>query len=284
MVGLGLFAPLPLAVMIPFMAGQSFAMGEAFGKGFQYGKRRISSMTNEKFNSMSANDHFNETTADITAMIPTMSNAIDKFHTLQTDIILKMIDYIAKLPAEALPAITSAVGDINFAEIIESVVTAGAKTSGQLIEQLTKAINTKLVQTASASVDTRPDTSTVTTFTTAQQALDIANKATLRRPTPTTVGPFRGEALSPAQKSQVAAGVQIDTRVPIIKKLRAPKSLHTELRKRKEEVRVGNIKYQILTSRSGVGNNQRKNYNLLYKVGPMKRLTDFIKKYSKYQF
>ncbi len=138
MVGLGLFAPLPLAVMIPFMAGQSFAMGEAFGKGFQYGKRRISSMTNEKFNSMSAKDHFDETTADITAMIPTMSRAIDKFHTLQTDIILKMIDYIAKLPAEVLPDIINAPGllvpqehKIDYGEVGQKILNAmGIDTTG----------------------------------------------------------------------------------------------------------------------------------------------------------
>ncbi len=85
------------------MAGQSFAMGEAFGKGFQFGKRKISSMTNEQFNKLTGPQAFAETTADITAMIPTMSSAMEKFHTLQTDIILKMIDYISKLPADVLP-------------------------------------------------------------------------------------------------------------------------------------------------------------------------------------
>ena len=107
---MGLFAPLPLAVMIPFMAGQSFAMGEAFGKGFQYGKRKISSMTNEQFNATSGPQQFAETTADITAMIPTMNKSMESFHTLQTNIILKMIDYIAKLPSELLPSIAQAPG------------------------------------------------------------------------------------------------------------------------------------------------------------------------------
>ncbi len=82
------------------MAGQSFAMGEAFGKGFQYGKRKVSSMTNEQFNATSAPELFNETTSDIKAMIPSMSRSFEDFHTLQTDIILKVIDYVAKLPPE----------------------------------------------------------------------------------------------------------------------------------------------------------------------------------------
>jgi len=86
--------PLPLAVMIPFMAGQSFAMGEAFGKGFQYGKRRISAMTNEQFNAMSARDHFEETTADISEMIPSMKAQMNNFSTLQTDIIKTLIEQL----------------------------------------------------------------------------------------------------------------------------------------------------------------------------------------------
>ncbi len=91
---MGLFAPLPLALMIPFMAGQSFAMGEAFGKGFQYGKRRISAQTNEEFNKMSAKDHFLETTADIKSMIPEMKSAMSSFAFLQQDIIKELLGYI----------------------------------------------------------------------------------------------------------------------------------------------------------------------------------------------
>jgi len=94
MVTMGLFAPLPLALMIPFMAAQSFAMGEAFGKGFQYGKRRISAQTNEEFNKMSAKDHFNETTADIKSMIPEMKQAMSSCAFLQQDIIKELIGYI----------------------------------------------------------------------------------------------------------------------------------------------------------------------------------------------
>jgi len=103
---IGLFAPLPLAIMIPFMAGQSFAMGEAFGKGFQYGKRRVSAMTNEEFNAMSAKDHFDETTADISAMIPTMKKQMGEFTLLQSDIIKELIAYVRQLPADIIGGLT----------------------------------------------------------------------------------------------------------------------------------------------------------------------------------
>ncbi len=97
---LSLFAPLPLALMIPFMAAQSFAMGEAFGKGFQSGKRRISSMTNEQFNTKTQPQIFAETTADISAMIPSMKKQMTEFTFLQSDIIQELIGYIKKLPAD----------------------------------------------------------------------------------------------------------------------------------------------------------------------------------------
>ncbi len=48
----GGFFPIPLAMMIPFMATQSLVMGEAFGKAFQFGKRKISAMSNEEFNKL----------------------------------------------------------------------------------------------------------------------------------------------------------------------------------------------------------------------------------------
>ncbi len=103
---IGFFAPLPLALMIPFMAAQSFAMGEAFGKGFQFGKRRVSSMTNEEFNSKSAVNHFEETTADINAMIPAMKSQMATFALLQSDIIKEMIGYIRQLPADIVSGLT----------------------------------------------------------------------------------------------------------------------------------------------------------------------------------
>ncbi len=50
------FLPIPLAMMIPFMGAQSLVLGKAFGEGFQYGKRKISAMTNEEFNKLTPSD------------------------------------------------------------------------------------------------------------------------------------------------------------------------------------------------------------------------------------
>ncbi len=92
------------------MAAQSFAMGEAFGKGFQYGKRRVSSMTNEQFNATSAVKMFEETTADINGMIPAMKSQMATFALLQSDIIKEMIGYIRQLPADVYQGLTGGEG------------------------------------------------------------------------------------------------------------------------------------------------------------------------------
>ncbi len=99
---IGFFAPLPLALMIPFMAAQSFAMGEAFGKGFQYGKRKVSSMTNEEFNTKTGASLYAETTVDINNMIPSMKNQMSNFALLQSDIIKEMIGYLRQLPSDVV--------------------------------------------------------------------------------------------------------------------------------------------------------------------------------------
>jgi len=89
---IGFFAPLPLAIMIPFMAAQSFAMGHAFGTSFQYGKRKISSLTNEEFNALSATDLHGELQADIRDMIPNMNQSFKRMETFQIDIINSMVN------------------------------------------------------------------------------------------------------------------------------------------------------------------------------------------------
>ncbi len=91
---IGFFAPLPLAIMIPFMAAQSFAMGQAFGTSFQYGKRKISSMSNEEFNATSPLILHNDIQSDVRAMIPSMNQSFDRMEKFQIEIIQSMLDTI----------------------------------------------------------------------------------------------------------------------------------------------------------------------------------------------
>ncbi len=102
MTGIGFFAPFPLALMIPFMAGQSLAMGEAFGKGFQYGKRKISSMTNEDFNALDFKGLSESIATDYKDMIPSMKESIRNSDVLQSAVIQEMGDLIKSIPGEIL--------------------------------------------------------------------------------------------------------------------------------------------------------------------------------------
>ncbi len=98
MVGIGFFAPFPLALMIPFMAGQSLAMGEAFGKGFQYGKRKISSMSNEEFNALDFKGLSESLATDYRVMIPSLEKSIRASDVLQRAVFDAFGDIIGTIP------------------------------------------------------------------------------------------------------------------------------------------------------------------------------------------
>ncbi len=103
--------------MIPFMATQSLAMGEAFGIGFQYGKRRISAMTNEEFNKKSPSDIHSDMQAGVKEMIPQMKESMSNFTLLQVDIIKELINYVkvilAEVPSIVQDVTSSSGGDIG---------------------------------------------------------------------------------------------------------------------------------------------------------------------------
>ncbi len=88
------------------MAAQSFAMGHAFGTSFQYGKRKISSMTNEEFNALSATDLHGELQADIRAMIPDMHESFKRMEQFQIDILISMVNVIRKAGEQFLGLLT----------------------------------------------------------------------------------------------------------------------------------------------------------------------------------
>ncbi len=71
---IGFFMPLPLPMMIPFMGIQSAVMAEQFGTMFQYGKRRISAMSNEEFNKLTPLQLQNDMIGQIEVLVPVMKD------------------------------------------------------------------------------------------------------------------------------------------------------------------------------------------------------------------
>ncbi len=85
------FMPLPLAIMIPFMGIQSGVMAQQFGMNFQYGKRKISAMSNEEFNKLTPQQMQVDFSNQITGMIPTFEKSLQEMRPFQRMIFIEMI-------------------------------------------------------------------------------------------------------------------------------------------------------------------------------------------------
>ncbi len=85
------FMPLPLAIMIPFMGIQSGVMAQQFGMNFQYGKRKISAMSNEEFNKLTPQQMQADFSTQIKGMIPTFEQSLQDMRPFQRMIFIEMI-------------------------------------------------------------------------------------------------------------------------------------------------------------------------------------------------
>ncbi len=88
---IGGFMPIPLAMMIPFMATQSMVMGDAFGRAFQYGKRKISAMSNEEFNATNLEEQASLMFAAYKNIIPKLETSMDDSRELQNFIVKQLL-------------------------------------------------------------------------------------------------------------------------------------------------------------------------------------------------
>ncbi len=94
---IGFFMPLPLAMMIPFMGIQSAVMAKQFGENFQYGKRRISAMSNEEFNKLTPSILMQRANEELKSMIPSMEQSITEMREFQKFIVSEFIGMINEL-------------------------------------------------------------------------------------------------------------------------------------------------------------------------------------------
>ncbi len=94
------FLPIPLAMMIPFMGAQSLIIGKQFGEGFQYGKRKISAMTNEEFNKLTPQKIAHDSAKELNEMIPEMKASITDMRHFQSFIVNELIATAKQLPQD----------------------------------------------------------------------------------------------------------------------------------------------------------------------------------------
>ncbi len=99
------------------MGVQSIIMGEAFGKGFQFGKRKISALTNEQFNKLSLAELWKDTSTDVSEMIPSLKAGMTESRELQSFIVKELIAVVKQIPKD----------------IIEGVVGEGAAQIPQIL-------------------------------------------------------------------------------------------------------------------------------------------------------
>ncbi len=137
---IGLFAPLPLAIMIPFMAAQSAAIGQAFGTHFQYAKRKISSMSNEEFNKLTPEQLMQELTADIRSFIPHVSRSFDDMEKLQTIVIDSLLDSVRNLPSDLVTSLSQPSSSPSAVSSLTGGLPAVDSGLGNMFEEIAKGI------------------------------------------------------------------------------------------------------------------------------------------------
>ncbi len=117
----GGFFPIPLAMMIPFMATQSLVMGEAFGKAFQFGKRKISAMSNDEFNELKIEKVASEMFQSYKNILPELKQSIADSSDFQNHIFAQLI--------LLGPNLIKALGGAVLTDIAEKVVPTSDITS-----------------------------------------------------------------------------------------------------------------------------------------------------------
>ncbi len=161
------FMPLPLPMMIPFMGIQSAVMAKQFGENFQYGKRRISAMTNEEFNKLTPLIMLQENASTIKSMIPTMEQSLRDMRPMTEFILLEFVAILKRL-IELSPKITGEISESIFAQADKSILDIFAALTNQTVKTTTPTKTT--VPIVPIAIPQQPSVKQPTTFQKAEQA------------------------------------------------------------------------------------------------------------------
>jgi len=101
------FTAIPNPQMLAFMGAQSFIMMFQAGEGWQYGKRRISAMSNEEFNKLTPERILQNQAANLRASIPTIQKSMDDMTPMIRTIIAQYGDFLREAIAAAPQAIAN---------------------------------------------------------------------------------------------------------------------------------------------------------------------------------
>ncbi len=91
---LSAFTAVPNPQMLAFMGAQSYLMMYMAGAGWQYGKRKISAMSNETFNPLTVTSLYKQMTTELKESIPTIEKSMNDMTDLLAPIIEQYGDFI----------------------------------------------------------------------------------------------------------------------------------------------------------------------------------------------
>ncbi len=104
------FTAVPNPMMLSFMGSQSFIMMYEAGAAWQYGKRKISAMSNEEFNKLTPLLLLQEHTQLLRSAIPTIQDSMEDMSPLVKTIMVQFGEYIAEAVKAFPAAVQAAVG------------------------------------------------------------------------------------------------------------------------------------------------------------------------------
>ncbi len=277
------------------MAAQSAVMGEAFGKHFQYGKRKISAMSNEEFNKLTSADLFDDTLHGFKEMIPMLEQSMRRTEGLQSFVIEQLIRYVRSLPADIIAGFQPQAGEQssiagNVVEALGSIANIGGSVSMAEIQNMIRDLIPS-VQTAEA----RRGSQQTTAASSLPPTVARAQPHPQPQPQPSTfIGPQQPPKQLPTQSDIINQLVQKDTRGQPVQKvfgtIRAPSSIRTlwnkyvqqlkalqfildttsgavrnQVTKHKHQVNVANVKNKMraLKAKYNFGNNQQMGFTTM---------------------
>ncbi len=123
------------------MAAQSMIMGDSFGKAYQYGKRKISAMSNEEFNKLDTKQLGQEILTDYRNIIPSVSQAIEESNKFQSLIVNQLAQILRDLPADLIGGVTN---NQELVDKLKANAKANQEGAGDIILALLKQIESAL--------------------------------------------------------------------------------------------------------------------------------------------
>ncbi len=103
------FTAIPNPQMLAFMPIQSYLMMYFAGSGWQYGKRKISAMSNEQFNKLTPEELLKQHSIELKNMLPTLERSLNDVTPLVRILIEQYGDFI-KAALQAIPQAVSNAG------------------------------------------------------------------------------------------------------------------------------------------------------------------------------